>query len=105
MKNGVRFTDRASSALKSARDAAASLGHGYVGTEHLLLGVAAQTEGLGARVLAAGIEAARRELGAQRIRIEAQSYAQGFYEKAGFVRCTDEFDEDGIPHVGMVLES
>lgn len=61
--------------------------------------------GLGARVLAAGIEAARRELGAQRIRIEAQSYAQGFYEKAGFVRCTDEFDEDGIPHVGMVLES
>ena len=61
--------------------------------------------GLGARVLAAGIEAARRELGAQRIRIKAQSYAQGFYEKAGFVRCTDEFDEDGIPHVGMVLES
>ena len=59
MKNGVRFTDRASSALKSARDAAASLGHGYVGTEHLLLGVAAQTEGLGARVLAsAGLDMA-----------------------------------------------
>ena len=52
MKNSVRFTDRASSAIKSARDAAASLGHSYVGTEHLLLGVAAQTESLGARVLA-----------------------------------------------------
>ncbi len=52
MRNSVRFTDRASSAIKSARDAAASLGHSYVGTEHLLLGVAAETEGLGARVLA-----------------------------------------------------
>ena len=51
MRNSVRFTDRASSAIKAARDAAASLGHSYVGTEHLLLGVAAETEGLGARVL------------------------------------------------------
>ena len=47
MRNSVRFTDRASSAIKAARDAAASLGHSYVGTEHLLLGVAAETDGLG----------------------------------------------------------
>lgn len=60
--------------------------------------------GLGAKVLGAGIEAARERFGAERIRIEAQSYAQGFYERAGFRRCSDEFDEDGIPHVGMVLE-
>ena len=58
--------------------------------------------GLGARILDAGIEAARSRLGARRIRLEAQSYAQGFYEKACFARCSDEFDEDGIPHVGMV---
>ena len=51
MRNSVRFTDRASSAIKAARDAAASLGHSYVGTEHLLLGVASETDGLGARVL------------------------------------------------------
>ena len=51
MKNSVRFTERASGAIAAARDASASLGHSYVGTEHLLLGVAAETEGLGARVL------------------------------------------------------
>lgn len=62
-------------------------------------------EHLGAEVLRAGIAAARSLPGADRIRIEAQSYAKGFYEKAGFVRCSDEFDEDGIPHVQMVLES
>ena len=60
MRNGVRFTERASSALRSARDAAASRGHGYVGTEHLLLGVAAETEGLAARVLLSeGLDMAR----------------------------------------------
>ena len=51
MKNSARFTERASCAIAAARDASASLGHSYVGTEHLLLGVAAETEGLGARVL------------------------------------------------------
>ena len=50
MKNSVRFTERASGAIAAARDASASLGHSYVGTEHLLLGVAAETESLGARV-------------------------------------------------------
>ena len=61
-------------------------------------------EGLGAEILRAGIEAARSLTGGERIRIEAQSYAMGFYERAGFTRCSDEFDEDGIPHVQMVLE-
>ena len=46
MKNSARFTERATGAIAAARDAAASLGHSYVGTEHLLLGIAAETEGL-----------------------------------------------------------
>ena len=61
-------------------------------------------EGLGAAVLRAGMEAVYAAYGPVRIRIEAQSYAQGFYERAGFVRCSDEFDEDGIPHVEMAAE-
>ena len=51
MRNSVRCTEGASAAVGAARDTAASRGHGYVGTEHLLLGIAAETEGLGARVL------------------------------------------------------
>ena len=51
MKNSARFTERASGAIAAARDAAASLGHSYVGTEHLLLGIAAETESLGAQIL------------------------------------------------------
>ena len=42
--------------------------------------------------------------GIRRIYLEAQVYAQGFYAREGFRTCTEEFDEDGIPHIGMELE-
>lgn len=60
--------------------------------------------GLGSRIVAAGIEVARKELGADAIRIEAQTYARGLYEKLGFVQTSEEFLEDGIPHIEMLLE-
>ncbi|MGN0702984.1 MAG: GNAT family N-acetyltransferase [Lentihominibacter sp.] len=60
--------------------------------------------GLGAEILKAGISAAADRLGAERIYIEAQVYAKGFYEKEGFAASGDEFLEDGIPHVPMMLE-
>ena len=46
-----RFTERARSAIEKGREAAGEFGHSYVGSEHLLLGVVRETEGLGARVL------------------------------------------------------
>ncbi|MBQ7902160.1 MAG: GNAT family N-acetyltransferase [Oscillospiraceae bacterium] len=61
-------------------------------------------EGLGAKILEHGIEAARLELNAESIFIEAQTYALPFYEKFGFKACGEEFLEDGIPHTPMMLE-
>ncbi|MBR2667142.1 MAG: ATP-dependent Clp protease ATP-binding subunit ClpC, partial [Oscillospiraceae bacterium] len=49
--NENRFTERAQSAFRLAQEAAAELGHGYVGTEHLLLGLAREGEGVAARAL------------------------------------------------------
>ena len=46
-----RFTERAKSAIKNAHEAAAEFGHSYVGSEHILLGLAREGEGLGAKVL------------------------------------------------------
>lgn len=51
MKNSEQFTIRARSAIERARLASADLGHSYVGTEHLLVGIAAEQEGLGAKIL------------------------------------------------------
>ena len=36
------------------------------------------------------------------IRINAQSYLQRFYRELGFEVSSDEYDEDGIPHVQML---
>jgi len=46
-----RFTPYACDALASAQEEAVRLNHPYMGTEHLLLGIAHEPEGLGGRVL------------------------------------------------------
>lgn len=52
-----RFTDKAKSAIGYARAAASQLQHGYVGTEHLLIGLLQETEGVASMVLQAnGVE-------------------------------------------------
>lgn len=59
--------------------------------------------GLGGKILHAGIEVAKNRMQAQKIYIEAQKYAAGFYEREGFIICSGDFLEDGIPHVQMEL--
>ncbi len=46
-----KFTLKAQSALKRAEETAASLGHTYIGSEHLLYGLIAEKEGVAARIL------------------------------------------------------
>ena len=55
--NETRFTERAQTALRLAQECSAELGHGYVGSEHLLLGLSREGRGVAARVLqSAGLE-------------------------------------------------
>ena len=55
--NETRFTQRAQTALRLAHECSAELGHGYVGSEHLLLGLAREGSGVAAKVLlAAGLD-------------------------------------------------
>ena len=49
----VAFTSRAKKVLELALDEARRLGHNYIGTEHLLLGLIREGEGVAARVLEA----------------------------------------------------
>ena len=46
-----KFTPRAEEALRLAQEAAEDMGHGYVGSEHLLLGLLREEEGIAHRVL------------------------------------------------------
>ena len=51
MKSNEKFTQRAEIAIEAARAAAGELGHAYIGTEHLLLGILEEQDGLGAHIL------------------------------------------------------
>lgn len=55
-------------------------------------------------ILKEAIKTAREKLGADTIVLEAQTYAVSLYEKLGFKIISDEFLEDGIPHVKMELK-
>jgi ElaA protein len=58
----------------------------------------ARGEGLGRELMKRGLAAA----GAVPIRIGAQAYLEKFYGELGFVRVSDVYDEDGIPHILML---
>ena len=46
-----RFTDRARRVVVLAQDEAKALNHNYIGTEHLLLGLISEGEGVAAKAL------------------------------------------------------
>lgn len=62
-----------------------------------------RNQGLGTEIVKHGIAFAKEQLGAEEIVIEAQTYVRSLYEKLGFKAESEEFLEDGIPHVRMRL--
>jgi ATP-dependent Clp protease ATP-binding subunit ClpC len=60
-----RFTDRARRVVVLAQDEARMLGHNYIGTEHILLGLIHEGDGVAAKALTAmgiGLEATRQQV-------------------------------------------
>jgi ATP-dependent Clp protease ATP-binding subunit ClpC len=60
-----RFTDRARNVVVLAQEEARLLKHNYIGTEHILLGLARESDGLAAKALEAlgiGLEAVRAQV-------------------------------------------
>ncbi len=55
-----RFTAKAESALRKGQKAASAFGHTYLGSEHLLLGLAEEHEGVASRILEGGGVSAER---------------------------------------------
>lgn len=56
---------------------------------------------VGAAVMAE-LESIARGMGLSKAKLHAQTHAAGFYEKLGYTVDSDEFMEDGIPHVRMI---
>jgi ATP-dependent Clp protease ATP-binding subunit ClpC len=80
-----RFTDRARQVIVLAQDEARRLGHDWIGTEHILLGLVALGEGVGPRAL----EDAGISLGAVRQQVE-EMVPRGEGTPSGRIRFTPQ---------------
>lgn len=63
----------------------------------------ARSRGLAKQLLEKSIEYILTEWEADEIQLQGQVYLKGFYESFGFVPISEEYDEDGIPHLDMKL--
>ena len=61
-------------------------------------------EGLGDQLLTMGIEKGKEVYGSGEFRISAQEHLISYYEKHDFKAQGSPYDEDGIPHVEMLLD-
>ena len=59
-------------------------------------------QGLGSKILSEGIRLAKDIFHTDTLYLEAQTYAIPFYQSQGFEVVSEEFLEDGIPHVKMI---
>ena len=60
--------------------------------------------GLGSKLIAEGLKVAKEKYAAKTVKVGAQTYAKPFYEQAGFRQISDEYEEDGIPHIYMICD-
>ncbi|MBM7583790.1 ElaA protein [Bacillus pakistanensis] len=59
-------------------------------------------QGLGNELLEVVMNYIKSEINANKIKIEAQSHLESFYGAFGFNKVSNEYLEDGIPHITMV---
>lgn len=60
--------------------------------------------GLGVEIMRKAMEYIKQNMKCQKIYIDSQKHAIGFYEKFGFKTVSGEFLEEGVLHVKMQLE-
>lgn len=76
----------------------------YASIGRVVTAPSARGQGIGRRLMEESLQQTRRLFGDTPIKISAQSYLIHFYRDLGFVPVGEEYLEDGIPHVGMLLE-
>ncbi|MHA7131386.1 GNAT family N-acetyltransferase [Algoriphagus namhaensis] len=81
----------------------AGLSYPEVAIGRVITSAAVRGKGYGKILMEISIQACREIFGKGPIRLSAQVYAKDFYGALGFRAEGEEYLEDGIPHVEMVL--
>ncbi|EGU61446.1 ElaA protein [Vibrio nigripulchritudo ATCC 27043] len=64
----------------------------------------ARGHGLGHELMEQAVTHLEMQWGKVAIKISAQQHLSDYYNRHGFVQCTEMYLEDGIPHIGMIRE-
>ena len=91
------WADRAGEIVAYARIVPAGVKYDEVAIGRVITAQEARGTGLGRELMRRAIAAV-----AGPIRISAQAHLEKFYGELGFVRASEIYDEDGIPHVEML---
>lgn len=75
-------------------------GHRQAKIERVVVAKRDRGRQIGAKLMAVALQL-MPELGVQSVKLHAQTHAERFYAKLGFVAEGDIFIEDGIPHIVM----
>lgn len=89
----IGYTPRAKRVMELAMDESRKLGHNYVGTEHILLGLIREGEGVAAQVLinlGISLDRAQKEV----LNLLGDSKAHGSYKKAANTPTLNQFGRD-----------
>ncbi|MDO6708786.1 GNAT family N-acetyltransferase [Photobacterium sp. 1_MG-2023] len=81
----------------------AGLTYDAVSIGRVITSEAARGRGLGHELMQQGLHFAEQLWPGQAIEIGAQSHLQGYYGRFGFTAFSEEYLEDGIPHIDMRL--
>ncbi|MBN3563907.1 GNAT family N-acetyltransferase [Aliamphritea spongicola] len=71
----------------------------------ILTAESARGSGLGRQLVSRALDEVSLLYPGQSVRISAQLYLERFYAGFGFRTVSDPYDEDGIPHIEMLLQS
>ena len=95
----IPFTARAKKVLELSLREAIQLGHNYIGTEHILLGLIRESEGVAAQVLVKlGADLGR----VRRLVIELAPAHSTAFESRDWIKATREI-RDAFPHVAVAV--
>lgn len=85
-----------------ARIVPPGLSYKEISIGRVVVHAAHRKDGLGRILIDLTLEKIEEEFGAQPIQIGAQCYLKKFYGSFGFEPASEEYLEDGIPHVDMI---
>jgi ElaA protein len=77
---------------------------GRVVIGRVVTAAAARGTGLGHALVERGLAECRRLWPGTDVYLSAQAHLQEFYERHGFIAVGGPYDEDGIPHIGMLAQ-